>query len=203
MSRSVRRGLAAIGLCACLSAGAAASEQAAAIKDGAVLGVRSGMTLIEARRAAPSLSWDYEPTFMVDFSALCAAKSAENRAEDTLFCARIEESATERPGARIVVIAAIGKDLATPEGVGPGMTVAAASAIYGAADLSYNLENEARETLSFAKAPEWLGFAAASESTESRYAGVYPPLPKGATIQTTSEFAEDAVIEMLWVNAEP
>lgn len=185
-------------LAAALGAPAGAQTPSAleigAISDDAALGVSPGMTLAQARAALPELRWYFEPAFMVDFSALCVERDKEE-----LFCALVYETEKEAPGEEIVAIAVTSPSLATFKGVHVGMPVSAAEDAYGKATLSYSYENEGREYLTFAKAPERLSFFAESMRQGDR-AGVYPPLPADATGQETDRYAADAVIDVIWIH---
>lgn len=188
-----RRALFATAMLTCAPFPAQAGPDAA-IRDGEVLGVHAGMSLDEAEKAAPSLSWRYEPAFMVDFSAACAIQGSEE-----LFCALVYENSDRNGDDPIEAIAVFGPSLATEEGVHAGMTLADAAAIYGEPTLAYHLENEGREFMSFAGAPDWLNFRASSKSTPNGYAGIYPPRPEGEVAQETGDYAPDAVLDSLWL----
>ena len=199
MSNFVRSSLAAILFSLTAATAASAEEGPGVIKDGAVMGARVGMTLESIRKASPDANWIYEHDFMVDFSALCAVQGGEEDGE-TLFCAIVPENHKEDAAAKVAAIAVFSDQLATPEGAYAGMTVADAVKIFGEAKLSYNLENEAREYLVFEKAPKWLSFQATSDSDPEGYAGVYAKKTDEAVSQETTKFAEDAVIDLLWIN---
>lgn len=161
----------------------------------AVLGVSAGMTVPEARAALPDVEWVFEPVYMIDFSALCA-----EREEKELFCALILATDAPGPKDRIETIAVANPSLATRKGVRVGMLVSAAEEIYGDARLTYSLENESREYLTFRDAPYRYAFSAFSTASEDGRVGLYPDLPDGAVSQETDRYAPDAVIEVIWVN---
>ena len=63
----------------------------------------------------------------------------------------------------------------TTEGIGPGSTLAAAEAVYGAATLGYNLETESRELLRFQDFPSTnYCMRPAVSSDDSGFAGISP-----------------------------
>lgn len=207
---SPRRTLSALGAASALglliafgAAAQTASERAAErqelqdaapmIEDGAVFGVSTGMTLAEAQAATPTLTWRYEPAFMVDFSASCAYRGAVEA-----FCAMVYEAASETLSDEIQAIAVLSPAIATEAGARVGMGVAALEALYGEATLSYNWENEGREFLSLAEAPNWLGFQASRPGSPEGWAGVYPEA-RGAVTQETSDYAADAVVDTIWL----
>lgn len=165
-----------------------------AVAADAALGVSLGMTLAQARAAQPDLKWYFEPTFIVDFSALCAERDRRE-----LFCALVPETDQETPTDRIAAIAVTGPTLATDKGVHAGMLVKAAEEAYGPARLSYNLENEGREYLSLRNAPEGMAFVADS-ATRGHHVGLYPPPSDDAAAQETDRYAPDAVIRVIWIH---
>jgi hypothetical protein len=76
------------------------------------------------------------------------------------------------PDARVVMVTAVGRGFVTAEGVGPGMTLAAAAAIYGAPELQDDdPEGLRREWAVFPGAPQGVRFAVAAP--DGRLAGVY------------------------------
>lgn len=165
-----------------------------AIAGGGVMGVRTGVSLDQAKAAAPELAWVYEPAFMVDFSADCALREPGG---EELFCALVYENPERNGGDMIEAVVVLSPALKTATGAHVGMPLAEAAALYGAPTLSYHLANEGREFLSFADAPDWLSFRADRDGAR---AGVYPPLPSDAEFQETNRFRPDAVLDSLWIN---
>ncbi|WP_445249782.1 hypothetical protein [Microcoleus sp. OTE_8_concoct_300] len=84
----------------------------------------------------------------------------------------------------------------TVEGVGPGMTLKQAEAIYGKATLGYNTDYESQEVLVFANQPnKKIRFAPKAEGRQ--YAGVY-----GASqgiVHETNKYQPNAVIRSVMV----
>jgi hypothetical protein len=79
----------------------------------------------------------------------------------------------------------------TVEGVGPGMTLKQAEAIYGKATLSYNVDNESREGVVFANQPtKKFWFAPKAEGSD--YAGVYGA--SQGSFHQTNKYQPNAVI---------
>ncbi|MEL6980302.1 MAG: hypothetical protein AAGM38_16720 [Pseudomonadota bacterium] len=167
------------------------------IEDGSILGVAVGMTLSEAKDAAPQAEWAYEPRYMVDFSASCARLD-----QVEAFCALVFEAPDETPSDRIEAIAVTTPEVATKEGARVGMPIAAVEALYGDVTLSYTWDNEGREYLNFAEAPRYLGFRANRPGDRGGWAGVYPP-SEGAVSQSTTDYASDAEITSVWLYDSP
>ena len=84
----------------------------------------------------------------------------------------------------------------TVEGVGPGMTLKQAEAIYGQATLSYNVDNEMREGVVFAKQPT-RNIMFVPQAEGKQFAGVYGA-GKGGFFQT-NKYHTNAVIKSVMV----
>ncbi len=99
------------------------------------------------------------------------------------------------PNARVVMVTAVGRGFATAEGVGPGMTLAAAAAIYGAPELQDDdPEGFRREWAVFPGAPPGVRFEVAAP--DGRLAGIY-----AAGQVRTTEFREGSTIRAVVVGA--
>lgn len=82
---------------------------------------------------------------------------------------------------------------ATAAGVGPGLSLREAEAIYGEATLQWNPDNESREFVTFDNGPEGRLFFRARSGDDFR-AGIYAD----GTFET-SDYAPDATISAIWV----
>lgn len=82
----------------------------------------------------------------------------------------------------------------TAAGIAVGSTVTEGVAAYGAATLSFNIENEGREFASFENQPDGLVFRTGSGAT----AGIYPDSDE--SFRETTEFIADAEIQAIWVS---
>jgi hypothetical protein len=85
----------------------------------------------------------------------------------------------------------------TVEGVGPGMTLKQAEAIYGKATLGYNTDYESQEVLVFANQPNNKKIRFAPKAEGRQYAGVY-----GASqdiVHETNKYQPNAVIRSVMV----
>lgn len=154
---------------------------------------RRGMTVGELRRAlSPGTVLGPVAPFMVDIDAAPVVAGADtlyrvlfpglDSIDDSL---PLELLATENPAAR------------TPEGVGPGTTLAEAAAIYGPATLSYSVHDESREYAAFASQPEGLRFRVRPASGDAFFAGAYAAPGEYAT---TTTYDPTAVIWMVMVD---
>lgn len=168
----------------------------AAVDGGAVFGVSPGMTLGDARAAQPKFDWLFEPAFMVDFSAVCA----QHNDGSEMFCALIYETDAPKPEDKILALVIADKRLSTRDGVRVGMTFAELGDRFGDPTISYSWDDEARELITFADAPDWLSFRGESAGAPARRAGDYPPAPTGRTTHATNVFAPGAVITEIWIN---
>jgi hypothetical protein len=128
-----------------------------------------GMTFGELKKALGSTAQFKESPFFDGLYAVAVSQSGKvqyliiypgrgrTKLKDTDF---IEDLMTDNPNYKTV------------EGVGPGMTLKQAEAIYGKATLGYNTSYESQEVLVFANQPtKKIRFAPKAEG--SHYAGVY------------------------------
>lgn len=165
-----------------------------------LLGVQTGMTIGAARDAVDTLTWIYEPRFMVDFSADCAERDGE-----TLFCLLVFER--EKRVARDTVegIVVFSPEFATPKGVRVGMRISEVERRWGAATFAFSYANEGREFVSFAEGPRRISARAISESlggAESRgfHIGLYAAETADQEFQETNVYRSDAEVGTLWLN---
>lgn len=94
----------------------------------------------------------------------------------------------------------------TAEGVGPGTLVEEAIAQYGAATLSFNMENESRESIEFADGlfPETAGSSVwlrSNQWTVTDFAGIYPSSTD--SYQQTQDYHDHAAIASIWIMKNP
>ncbi|MEG3858883.1 hypothetical protein [Microcoleus sp. herbarium12] len=163
-----------------------------AIGDRTIGAAKVGMTFGELKKAIGSTAqFKVESPFMVDFDAVAVSQSgkvqyrivyaAGTKLKDTDV---IELLMTENPNYK------------TLQGVGPGMTLKQAEAIYGKATLSYNVDNEMREGIVFAKQPTRnIMFVPKAEG--KKFAGVYGA-GKGGFYET-NKYQTNAVIKSVMV----
>jgi hypothetical protein len=193
MATSMRAALLLLTVCACEARtdvatvpAAADSSAPAATPDGAVDAVgpidsttliradgiahaRAGMTIGDLRAALPADAHLGELTpFMVDIDAMPVVRAA-----DTLYHVLIPAGEPSGDAAAINIVATTNAAFRTAEGVGPGSTLGEAAAAYGAATLSFNVNDESREYATFARLPESIRLRVRPASDATAYAGVY------------------------------
>ena len=83
----------------------------------------------------------------------------------------------------------------TPEGIGPGSTLAAAVAVYGEATLSYNVDDEMREYVRFVNAPTHLGFR--TTGSPDQWVGRYSAESGNGGYYETQDFDPNGKIQFL------
>ena len=97
-------------------------------------------------------------------------------------------------GPKLNVLVTDNPDYKTREGVGPGTLIAEATLHYGAARLSYNVNNESREFVAFQYGPEGILFRTGSGAE----AGIYA---SSGEYNETDRFREGAKIREVWTLA--
>jgi len=148
-----------------------------------------GMTFGDLKQAMPEATFTVMSPFMVDFDAIAVSQTdtvqfyilylAGDNFSDTT---PIQGLLTEHP------------DFRTPQGIGPGSTIAEAEAAYGDATLSYNTENESREYVRFQNHPSPnMAFRTGTGGD----AGIYPEAD--STFHETQEYRPDATIQSVMV----
>ncbi|QLC24339.1 hypothetical protein HFP57_04385 [Parasphingopyxis algicola] len=135
------------------------------ITETGMAGIENPATLgdfVEAFPAGTTLS--FEPVYMVDFGSLCTRSDGEDA-----LCAIFESYDVEayRPDIEVIAMGVYADRCRTAEGVGPGSSIADAVDAYGEARFGFSYENEAREYVSFAEAPDAYSFRAESETADA------------------------------------
>lgn len=126
-------------------AGPAPVDSARLIRADGIGAARSGMSIGALRAALPAgTTLGAAEPFMVDVQGLPVV-----RGPDTLFHVLVMEGDLPGDDEPITLLATRNPAFRTAEGVGPGTTLEAAAARYGAATLSYNTNDESREYASF------------------------------------------------------
>ena len=119
------------------------------ISDRTIGAAKVGMTFGELKKALGSTAlFKVESPFMVDFDAVAVSQSGKVQYR-IIYAAGTKLKDTDV----IELLMTENSNYKTVQGVGPGMTLKQAEAIYGKATLSYNVENESREGLVFANQP--------------------------------------------------
>jgi len=135
------------------------------ITETGVAGIESPATLgdfVEAFPAGSALS--FQPVYMVDFGALCARSVGEDA-----ICVIFESYDVEeyQPDIEVMAMGVYADQCRTAEGVGPGTSIADAATAYGAARFGFSYDNEGREYVSFADAPDAYSFRAESTAGDA------------------------------------
>ncbi|MEP6490606.1 hypothetical protein NDI43_24100 [Microcoleus vaginatus GB2-A3] len=150
-----------------------------------------GMTFGELKKALGSTAQFKESRFIDGLDAVAVSQSGKvqywiiypgrTKLKDTDV---IEDLMTDNPNYKTV------------EGVGPGMTLKQAEAIYGKATLGYNTDYESIEGIVFANQPtKKISFAPHAEGR--RYAGIYGA--SQGSLHRTNKYQPNAVIRNVMV----
>ncbi|MGP1283195.1 MAG: hypothetical protein ACTS1X_09480 [Parasphingopyxis sp.] len=177
------------------------------ITETGMAGIENPATLgefVEAFPAGTALS--FQPVYMVDFGSLCTRSDGE----DSL-CVVFESYEVEeyRPDIPVIAMGVYADQCRTAEGVGPGTSVADAVDAYGEARFGFSYENEAREYVSFAEAPDAYSFRAESDVAQvmeddrnrpsGRYGGNYAGV-EGESYFETNVAHPDARLWEIWIS---
>lgn len=154
---------------------------------------RVGMRLGELKKLLEGKAeFKVKSPFMVDFDAIAVSQSGIDQyyilypAGTPLSDADVIEAlVTDNPNYR------------TAQGIGPGTPIKQAEAVYGDATLSYNLLDESREYVTFAKQPSKAIFFRAQAPSGQQFAGIYPS--SKAELKNTKEFQKTAAIARVGV----
>ena len=144
-------------------------DSARLIRPDGIGAARAGMTIGGLRAALPAGTTLGPPEpFMVDVQGLPVVSGA-----DTLFHVLVMEGDAPGDDEPITLLATHNMGFRTAEGVGPGTTLDAATARYGAATLSYNTNDESREYAAFARHPHRNLSFRVRRPEGANYAGAY------------------------------
>ena len=168
------------------------SSVSLAIGDRTIGEAKVGMTFGQLKQALGSTSqFKVESPFMVDFDAVAISRSGKMQYR-IIYAAGTKLKDTDV----IELLMTDNPNYKTLQGVGPGMTLKQAEAIYGKATLSYNVDNEMRENVIFAKQPtRKIMFVPKAEGKQ--FAGVYGA-GKGGFYET-NKYQPNAVIKSVMV----
>lgn len=163
-----------------------------AISDRTIGAAKVGITFGEFKKALGStVQFKVQSPFMVDFDAIAVSRSGKVQYRI------IYAAGTKLKDSDVIeLLRTDNANYKTAQGVGPGMTLKQAEAIYGKATLSYNVDNEMRENVVFAKQPtNKIMFVPKAEGKQ--FAGVYGA-GKGGFFQT-NKYHPNAVIDSVMV----
>ncbi len=169
-----------------------AASASVAISDRTMGAAQVGMTFGQLKKTlGATAQFKVESPFMVDFDAVALSQSGKVQYR-IIYAAGTKLKDTDV----IELLMTDNANYKTVEGVGPGMTLKQAEAIYGKATLSYNVDNEMRENVVFAKQPtNKIMFVPKAEGKQ--FAGVYGA-GKGGFFQT-NKYQPNAVIKSVMV----
>ncbi|MEG4326022.1 hypothetical protein [Microcoleus sp. herbarium5] len=162
------------------------------ISDRTIGAAKVGMTFGQLKKALGSTAqFKVQSPFMVDFDAVAVSQSGKVQYRI------IYAAGTKLKDSDVIeLLMTENVNYKTVQGVGPGMTLKQAEAIYGKATLSYNVDNEMREGVVFAKQPTRnIMFVPKAEGKQ--FAGVYGA-GKGGFYQT-NKYHPNAVIKSVMV----
>ena len=168
------------------------SSASVAIGDRTIGEAKVGMTFGQLKQALGSTAqFKVESPFMVDFDAVTVSRSGKVQYR-IIYAAGTKLKDTDV----IELLMTDNPNYKTAQGVGPGMTLKQAEAIYGKTTLSYNVDNESRENVVFANQPtKKIMFVPQAEGKQ--FAGVYGA-GKGGFFQT-NKYQTNAVIKSVMV----
>ncbi len=162
------------------------------IDDRTIGAAKVGMTFGQLKKALGSTAqFKVQSPFMVHFDAVSVSQSGKVQYRI------IYAAGTKLKDADVIeLLMTDNLNYKTVQGVGAGMTLKQAEAIYGKATLSYNVDNESREGVVFAKQPSKnIMFVPKGEARQK--AGVYGA-GKGGFFQT-NKYHPNAVIGSVMV----
>jgi hypothetical protein len=170
-----------------------APSASVAITDRTIGAAKVGMTFGQLKKALGSTAqFKVESPFMVDFDAVAVSQSGKLQYR-IIYAAHKQL----KDGDVIELLRTENANYKTVQGVGPGMTLKQAEAIYGKATLSYHVDNEMREIVVFAKQPTYT-IMFVPKAKGKQVAGVYGAGEKG--FFQTDKYQPNAVIESVMVS---
>lgn len=174
------------------NAAAKPSSPSVAISDRTIGEAKVGMTFGQLKQALGSTAqFKVESPFMVDFDAVAVSRSGKVQYR-IIYAAGTKLKDTDV----IQLLMTENANYKTLQGVGPGMTLKQAEAIYGKATLSYNVDNEMRENVIFAKQPtRKIMFVPKADGKQ--FAGVYGAGQGG--FYQTNKYQPNAAIKSVMV----
>jgi hypothetical protein len=168
-------------------------SDAIAVSDSGIGHVNRSMTLAELRAALPAgVALGSAADFMVDISGIPVIERT-----DTLYYLLFTSDVEIGDTTHVQLLTTSHARAQTPQGITPGMTLGEVAAIVGPLTLSYNVNDEAREYVSFAAKPPDMFFRVRTPETGS-FAGVYPEI--SGESNTTTRYDPDARILMIMVS---
>ena len=164
------------------------------ITQSAIGAAQLGWTFAELKKGIAGISAEHEP-FLVDFAAIPVRRDNE-----VLLYIVYEENTPLKDTDTVTMLSTNHPGYRTAEGVGPGVSIKDAAAIYGEPEFVYNVDNESREYVTFASGPTGrIWFRPRRRSSDLDYAGIYTDTTDGSIFRT-AQYHDDAVIEWVDIN---
>ncbi len=156
----------------------------------------AGMTIGALRASLPNgMTIGAPAPFMVDIMAMPVMHGS-----DSLYYVLAMAGEPTDDAAPIGMVATDDTSFRTALGVGPGMTIAAAAAIYGPATIAYSTSDESREYVTFSGYQNPTVLFRATAALEGGLAGLYTT---EAEYNTTTTFDPHALIGLVMVRLRP
>ena len=155
-----------------------------------------GMTLGELRQSLGDLTLGEPQAWRSDFDGLPVLDGGE-----VLFYVVYGNYQPMTDSDAIEYLVTEHSNVKTPEGIGPGSTIAEAAAVYGAPTLGYHIESHSREGLQFADLP-WsdYSFEPTVLAGDDFFAGIYDATEEQVVYQETHEYREDGIIDSISID---
>jgi hypothetical protein len=156
-----------------------------------------GMTYQQLKRAiGPSLKLTIHKNFMVDWDAIDISKDSKVQ-----YRILYPAGTTFQERDRVTILQTDNPNYKTEQGIGSGITIKKAESIYGKATLSYNLDNEGREYVRFAKQPPRMFFRVGNANMKNTLGGIYAQTRGG--FGETNKYRDDAKIQSVEITCPP
>lgn len=157
-----------------------------------------GMTYGDLKKALPEATFEVKKPFIVDFDAIAVQQGGQ-----TLFEILYPAGDSLSESTPIEILRSENPNTRTAAGVGPGTPLSQAESAYGKATLSYNLDNEGREYVSFANTPiERLNFRLGAYGDNSLQ-GIYDQAAGEGGNRETNRYKEGATIQAIELTCVP
>ncbi len=144
------------------------------------------------KKLGKRFQWRVEKNLLVDFDGIAITKDGEVQ-----YYILYAAGTTFKDKDKIQTLLTYHPLYKTNEGVGVGTLIADGAEIYGKAKLVYNLDNEGREYVNFAKKPGNISFRTGSYGDGS-LSGIYAE--KSGSFNETTKYKEDGKIESVEIN---
>lgn len=156
-----------------------------------------GMTYQQLKTAiGPSLKLTIHKNFMVDWDAIDISKDSKVQ-----YRILYQAGTTFQERDRVTILQTDNPNYKTEQGIGSGITIKKAESIYGKATLSYNLDNEGREYVRFAKQPPRMFFRVGNANMKNTLGGIYGQTRGG--FGETNKYRDDAKIQSVEITCPP